>query len=377
MKLMIEASVLAAALKSAGRILPRATNPTQNNVQLKVDDNDTLTISTCSGDEAITIPITIDGAHEKGTTIVYWKHLMDIVEMLPNGPVAIDDVTRGNAGVQISWATGNAFIPVYEVTFPPIKKPEDAQTVIVDAGSLRTALGKTVPFVADDNIRPALSSLRLEFSAEGVATSVGTDTRILVASDSIMKLGVSGGVSTLLPKTFAEDLLFLLDKEIGGVKVSIAERKVVIETSRLTFACTPVVVKYPDWKSILPKNNDKTLVVVRKDLVAALRRIGTVYSGIGQGVVSLTLTQGEDLVVVADNFGHGVKAKEKIPVKYDGDTLSISFKVESLIPLLSSFDEESVKITFKGEKNPAVVKGVDSQNDGHLGLIMPCMTAKK
>lgn len=381
MILMIEASALAAALNAAKRIIPtRAADIKTECVLLTVDGKDTLTVSAFSGDEAVNIALSLDGPHEPGSAMVLCKTLLDIVNVLPVGLVSLAyQEDKGNNALTVAWSTGNAIIPVYNETFPEIKKPEEATVVIIDAGALRLAVGKTVSFAADDPIRPPMASVLLEFSAAGVATSVGTDAHVLVSRDCSMNAGIDAPVSVLVPKATGEDLLALLEGKAGDVRLTIGQRKVVAEfgDGDIVFSCTPTMGKYPNWRSILPKDNDKKLVADRKELIGAIKRIGTAYTGYGQGVIAMALEEGKPLCLTADNLVSNIRTKEKLDVEYTGDPLSVSFKVECILPLLSSFDEERVELTLKSERTSIVVKGVDAPEGAHVGLIMPVQGTKK
>jgi DNA polymerase-3 subunit beta len=124
--------------------------------------------------------------------------------------------------------------------------------------------------------------------------------------------------------------------------------------------------QFPPYDQVIPKDNDKKIVVVREAFLEALRRVSIIASDKTWGI-RFVLEKGK-LSIEADNPDLG-NAKENIDIDYKGGALQIGFNARYFIDLLTEMAGNEVSIELGGDLDPALIKPCDSS--AYLGVIMP------
>jgi DNA polymerase-3 subunit beta len=94
---------------------------------------------------------------------------------------------------------------------------------------------------------------------------------------------------------------------------------------------------FPDYGRVIPQNNDKELIVDKKDFEAAVDRVSTISSERGRAV-KLALSAGK-LVLSVTNPDSG-SATEELEVEYASDPLDIGFNSRYLLDIAAQIEGE-------------------------------------
>ncbi len=117
---------------------------------------------------------------------------------------------------------------------------------------------------------------------------------------------------------------------------------------------------FPDYGRVIPQNNDKELIVDKKDFEAAVDRVSTISSERGRAV-KLALSAGK-LVLSVTNPDSG-SATEELEVEYASDALDIGFNIAAQI------EGEVAVLKLADPGSPTLVQDKDSK--GALYVLMP------
>ena len=124
--------------------------------------------------------------------------------------------------------------------------------------------------------------------------------------------------------------------------------------------------KFPDYKKVVPTNNEKTLIVSSKDFISSIERVASVSIDRKEGVKLLINKENVQLSVNSANSGDG---NEKINAKFNADNLNISFNSKYLIDIASEVEDKNLKINFKDAVSPVLIEDVSDKNSYYV--IMP------
>ena len=96
--------------------------------------------------------------------------------------------------------------------------------------------------------------------------------------------------------------------------------------------------KFPDYKKVVPTDNDKTLVVSSADFINS---IGSRKCLIGwkEGV---KLAINKDNVQLSVNSANSGEGNEKIKARFSSDNLNISFNSKYLIDIASEIEDKNL-----------------------------------
>src|SRR4029079_9197147 len=123
---------------------------------------------------------------------------------------------------------------------------------------------------------------------------------------------------------------------------------------------------FPDYARVIPLNNDKNLVVDKKDFEAAVDRVSTVSSERGRAV-KLSITSGR-LVLSVTNPDSG-SAPEEIEVEYAADPLDIGFNSRYLLDIAAQIEGEVAVLKLAAPESPTLITDKDAK--GALYVLMP------
>ncbi|MCI0474172.1 MAG: DNA polymerase III subunit beta [Ignavibacteria bacterium] len=132
---------------------------------------------------------------------------------------------------------------------------------------------------------------------------------------------------------------------------------------------------FPNYEAVIPKDNDKKIIVSRHELISSLRR-ASIFTDKVTNKVKFDIVNGE-LTIKADNPESGGEGEETINCEFKttaGDTIdelfTIAFNVNYMLDCLSQMDTDDVIITFSTPSKATIAIPVGSQED-FMELIMP------
>ena len=124
--------------------------------------------------------------------------------------------------------------------------------------------------------------------------------------------------------------------------------------------------RFPDYKKVVPSDNEKVLQIKLSEFKNSIERVTTVSSDRKEGVkmnISQDLLQ---LSVNSPNSGEGV---ESVNIKFNSDNMSVSFNGRYLIDIVSQIEDETIIINLKNPASPALIKDLSDTNSFHV--VMP------
>ena len=123
---------------------------------------------------------------------------------------------------------------------------------------------------------------------------------------------------------------------------------------------------FPDYARVIPLNNDKELVVDKKEFEQAVDRVSTVSSERGRAV-KLSLSSGR-LVLSVTNPDSG-SATEELEVEYSAEPLDIGFNSRYLLDIAAQVEGELALLKLADPGSPTLIQDKDST--GALYVLMP------
>ncbi|HOM04518.1 MAG TPA: DNA polymerase III subunit beta [Candidatus Kapabacteria bacterium] len=120
---------------------------------------------------------------------------------------------------------------------------------------------------------------------------------------------------------------------------------------------------YPNYEAVIPKDYKDYVIISREELLKAIKR-SSIYSD--KTTKKTILTFDEKLKIKSYNMDEGTESYEEIDCEIDGSSMDVAFNSEYLIMLLSSCNEEKIKIEYLEP-----LKAVKFSCDNHYNILMP------
>jgi DNA polymerase-3 subunit beta len=285
---------------------------------------------------------------------------------------AVFVIDEGTHRIKISTDTGEyTLVGESAKEFPQVPPVQGGGDLTFPVDLLRRIIHRTTFAVSGDELRPAMMGVLFQ-AVDGQMRVVATDGHRLVR---VIQKGVetSGLARDVIVPAKA---LATLGRSVEGETVSCA-----IGTTHVRFSFGSSVLvsrlideSYPNYESVIPTDNTKTLQVRREDLMASIRRVA-LYASATTHQVRLQASD-TGLEVSAQDADFGGEARETVACEYTGEAIEIGFNSVYVIDLLSHLDADDVAFRFSTPTRAAVVAPVNqTESEDVLMLVMPVRLA--
>ncbi len=329
-----------------------------------------IKLTASDGENTLTGSLTIDDVFVTGSFAIASRTLLDAMKELPEQPLTFD-VSTEESKVKVIYQNGiYNFAASNANEFPPVPALEpNASVISVSADILCANISHTIYATAQDEIRPVMNGIYFDMTTDALAI-VASDGHKLVR-DRNFSVKTDTPTSFILPKKPANLLKNVLAKAGGDVVIKFDSQKAEITFSEGTLYCRLIEGRYPNYNSIIPQNNPNQLIIDRKLLISALRRV-IPFAG-PTGLVRFHLETGK-LELNSEDIDFSSSAREQLTCNYTGVPMNIGFKGGSFAEILTNLESEEVNIQLSDPiRAGVVVPTAQEENEDILVLIMPVL----
>jgi DNA polymerase-3 subunit beta len=229
-------------------------------------------------------------------------------------------------------------------------------------------LNKTKIAISNDDTRHYLNGIFLhltEAHGRNFLTGVATDSHRL-SSSSLEIENVGNFSSLILPRKTVFQLCSLLTDSNEKLTMQTSENKIKFTLGNMKLISKVIDGKVPDYKKVVPSNNEKSLVVSSKDFINSIERVTSVSLDGKEGVKLAINRENIQLSVNSANSGEG---NEIIKANFNSNDLNISFNSKYLIDIASEVEDKNLKMNLKDSVSPVLIEDASDKNSYYV--IMP------
>ena len=373
MKFVVSSSELLGHLQAISRVISsKNTLPILDNFLFNLSGND-LEITASDLESTLITRMKLENTDGDGTIALPARILLDTLKEFSVQPLTFD-INMETLAVVISSENGKFNVVgqngIDFPALPSIKKDKKFEFVI-NADVLLAGISKTLFATADDELRPVMGGIFVETSTDKI-TFVASDAHKLVRYQRT-DAHSDKNASFILPKKPASLLKNILPKEEGPVTVEFDDKNAFFILSNYKIVCRLVEGNYPNYNSVIPKNNPRKITIDRVEFFNTLKRV-SVFSNQASNLVKLQL-KGNQVMVSAQDIDFSISAYERIKCQYEGDEIEIGFKSVFLLEILSNIGSQDVMIELADPTRAGLFLPVISDNESEdlLMLLMPMM----
>ena len=367
MKFFIEKKTIFKSLSHLQSIVDKRNSlPILSNILIEAKNNELILSST---DMDISIKENINcEVIEEGATTINAQLIYDIIKKLhDNSKIEI----ISNDGKILTLRSGVskfslACLPKEE--FPLIESKIKGHRLVTKADNIFNLIDKTKFAISNEETRYFLNGLYFSINNENnksMLTFVGTDGHRL-AKFSITNSSKSEDVNgVIIPKKTINELYKLLSEFSDDVEIEISSNKIIFNLGKLIFISKLIDGTFPDYKRVIPKNNNQILYVNRSNLLSAVDRVSTIVNE-KSPVIKFKLFK--NLINLSTFNNDNSSATEDIEAKYEGKEIEIGFNAKYIMDMLDNLKENEIQISFMDNASPIV-----AQEKANLDLIYVLM----
>jgi DNA polymerase-3 subunit beta len=373
MKFVVSSTELLTHLQAISRVIStKNTLPILDNFLFNLAGND-LEITASDLESTLITRMKLENAEGDGSIAIPARILLDTLKEFSDQPLAFD-INMETLAVVISSENGKfSVVGQNGIDFPvlPSIKQEKKFSFAIDVDVLLSGINKTLFATADDELRPVMGGIFIETSTDKI-NFVASDAHKLVRYQRTdAKAEVSS--SFILPKKPASLLKNILPKEEGSVEVDFDDKNAFFNLADYKVVCRLVEGNYPNYNSVIPRNNPRKVTIDRVEFYNALKRV-SVFSNQASNLVKLQLT-GNQVMVSAQDIDFSISAYERIKCLYEGEEMEIGFKSVFLLEILANLSSQDVMIELADPTRAGLFlpAEADDEKEDLLMLLMPMM----
>ena len=310
---------------------------------------------------------------QKGKASVSAKKIYEIIRELPEGNIHIQKKENHWITIQCEKSIFNlAGLDPDEFPSLPIYKEEYFSQV--STFLIREMIEKTIFAASNEESRYHLNGILLLQSKHGgreILRMVATDGHrlSLVDRESQKIRGIEKGV--IIPKKGVLEIKKIMGDKDGEEKMEIYfdQTHGFFKMGKSLMIIRLIEGEFPEYEQVIPKGNDKKILMGKEKIYGCLRRVSTMAS---EKVEGIKLSLNKNLLELSSYHQDFGDAKEEVDVVYEGPPLEIGFNARYLMEALNVIDTDEVTMELKDEGSPGIIKPqVSSEPSDQICIIMP------
>ncbi len=249
--------------------------------------------------------------------------------------------------------------------FPNIPKVLDGQSFIVNSSDFVKGLKAVWYSSSISDIKPELSSVYIYYS-DGFATFAATDSFRLAEKRVKLKKDVDFG-QILIPFKNIPEIIRILDAINDDITIELNKNQIAFIHKGLYLVSRVIDGTFPDYHQIIPKEAKTEVVVLKQDLINALK-ISHIFSDkFNQANIKIQPKSGLfEIKTKNKDVGETVYA---VDATLSGEDVDINFNYRYIVDCFQSIDADSISLSFSGLNRPMVIRPVGDA--GFIYLVMP------
>ncbi len=288
MKFVVSSTELLGHLQAISRVISsKNTLPILDNFLFNLAGND-LEITASDLESTLITRMKLENASDDGTVALPARILLDTLKEFPVQPLAFD-INPDTLAVVITSENGKFNVVGQNgIDFPalPAIKKDKKFSFPINADVLLAGISRTLFATADDELRPVMGGIFVEASTDKI-TFVASDAHKLVRYQRT-DAHADDNASFILPKKPASLLRNILPREEGQVTVEFDDKNAFFNLNDYKVVCRLVEGNYPNYNSVIPKNNPRKVTIDRVEFYNTLRRV-SVFSNQASNLVKIQL----------------------------------------------------------------------------------------
>ncbi len=371
MRFTLSSTALSSKLNALSRVINSKNSlPILGDFLFDIHDN-VLFLTASDSENVMKTEIGLTDCEGSGVFCVGNHDLLEAVKGFSEQPLTFD-VDQVSNIAKISYQNGLFSLPVEPSDEYPLPQDMDlnANEIVIPNALLAENINRTLFATAQDELRPVMNGIFFDMTADCLSI-VASDGHKLVRN-KIMTIKSEQPASFILPKKPAALLKNLLGKDGDDVVIQFDDRNALIDYGEGEIICRLIEGRYPNYNSVIPKDNPNQLTVDRLGLLAALRRVQP-FANDSSNLIKFHV-EGNTLQLDAEDYDFSKTATERMTCEYTGKAMSIGFKGSAFIEILSNFDCQDVILQLADPSRAGLVLPSEQPEDQDvLMLMMPML----
>ena len=356
--------------------------------QRKEDGKFFFVSATTDSELTIPAPLSIVEGSFKENVVLPITSLLSLLSTLPADCVVTMDLSEDkNRTMNIEYCTQNgenvkrgtvSLVYFSAESFPRAAQPDNASLHIsLPMATFSNVLSHAGKFVSDSELRPVMRCLCIDVAEDrSEVIFVASNGHVLIklihtnnpetGGSNFFRSGTPGKI--LVYSSFFKTFSAFDGEE--DIDIEANESMVRFTAGDITFVCKKAEGQYPNYNSVIPRNNPYKVTVDKRELASVVKRVA-LFSSESSNLIVLK-KDGMFLDISAQDLDFNMSANDQVLIT-DGtcpEGHSIGFKASSLLDVLAPIPSDTVTLHL-GDPSRAGVVTANESSPRALTLLMP------
>ncbi|MBP6883788.1 MAG: DNA polymerase III subunit beta [Candidatus Pacebacteria bacterium] len=241
----------------------------------------------------------------------------------------------------------------------------DGTTFNIEAGKLVEGIKSVYYSSSPSDIKPEISSVYI-YSNEDKLVFVSTDS-FRLAEKKIKVKGLEEIEGILIPFKNIAEILRIFGEIKGDVKVCFNKNQISFSSENTYLTSRVIDGVFPDYRQILPKESKTEAIVLKQELLNALKLSNIFSDKFSQ--VNLAVKPKEKVFELSSANNEVGENKTYLDAALTGEEVELGFNYKYFLDCFQSISTDSVSIKLGGASRPIVIS--PASDPSFTYLIMP------
>lgn len=325
--------------------------------------NDTLKVTSSNIENMIVSKSVIDSIDGELSFCVNYKDLASYIKLIDSYSVKLD---IEETLLKISHKNGSKKIPISDINdFPKFQKDNDYKVFDVDANNMHYFMSKSSIFASNDDLRPQLCGVFMGFSNNNVDLCATNRYSLYTQSFSDE---VSDEAGVIINRGVLPSISAMCQYAKDKINIKIGSSNAVFSNGDVTVSFKIIEGRYPNFKSIIPRDNNNKATIKTDDLVKA---INMATCGTKNPVLKFSFSNNL-LELSSQDLDFSVFGDERLACECDFNMV-VGVSKENILNILSTVRDENTSIMLKDKSFAFLITNGDSVKYSETFILMPAM----
>jgi len=365
MKLELNLKKLKNAISTIDRIAGKhMTLPVLSCVLIEVKGN-IATFKATNLDIGIEVTVPVK-SNEDGTLTVPANIISSFVSQIA-GEDQVIKLEDSSGNLQITTNKSKGLIKTQPFDdFPSIPRVIDGKEFTLSPESFLKGLKSVWYSSSVSSVKPELSSVYIYKDDFGLVFAATDSFRL--AEKKIKIPNTTNINDILIPFKNIPDIIRVLENMKDSVSVLLNKNLISFSTNDTYLVSRLIDGIFPDYQQIIPKNFSTEIVILKQDLINALK-VSNIFSDKFNQVHLSIDPKAKTFKIQTKNSDIGENSTS-VEASLNGDAIEINFNYKYIADCFQSIDADSLSLQFSGNNRPMVIRPI-SGDQSFMYLAMP------
>lgn len=369
MKITINKEILVNALQIITPITDKSSSkPILSNFLISCEEGATDEVNFSATDYEISIKGGFPAQVTQGGSVcISAKMVLEVCREFLSEEIEIE--SDDQLWVTFTGGSAKLRLPSVDVgLYPQMENLDLPHKFKIGSKELKKCIDLTLFAAQTNESRKNLMGVNLSFPNGAKAKWTATDGhRLAQVENEVEAVALDSPPEIIIPRKALVEMQKVLEKVDDEVAISFDERSLLLSTSKVVLSTRLIEGKFPNVDQVIPKDNDKSVMINRERLINALKIIAVMSD---DKIKPVKISLDENSMKVESEHAESGEAQNQVPVEYKGEAMNIGFNARYLLDVLGVVSHgESVKLELKGPLSPCLIRVPDDAT--FLSVIMP------